>query len=186
MAQPISTPPVVFLLARRTEAWRAPERPRPPVPSPPLLWLPLSSTKRSPVATDAVRRGHNHRLASPTPPKALPRPTRPPHRSSHPLSLSHAHGRRHRCRPPRPQPLPRLPDASQSSAGPPSSSSPRRKALEALDGASFAVPLLGHRGSPPSNPSPSGLPQARRPPLQGLRELSVRFPLSVSSFARRS
>ena len=46
---------------------------------PPLLWLPLSSTERSPVATDAVRRGHNHRLASPTPPKAPPVLPLPPH-----------------------------------------------------------------------------------------------------------
>ena len=48
-----------------------------PVPSPPLLWLPLSSTERSPVATDAVRRGHHHPLSSPTrsrAPQCLPRP----------------------------------------------------------------------------------------------------------------
>ena len=87
---------------------------------------------------------------------------------------------------PWPQPPPRLPDASQSSASTPSSSPPIHGPPEALDAASFAVPLLGHRGSPPSNPPPSGLPQARRPPLQGLRELSVRFPLSVLSFARHS
>ena len=35
----------------------------------------------APVATDAVRRGHSHRLASPTPPKAPPPSTTPPRAS---------------------------------------------------------------------------------------------------------
>ena len=47
-------------------------------------------------------------------------------------------------------------------------------------------PLLGHRGSLSSNSSPSGLPQARRPPLQGLCELLFHFPSSPRSFPHAS
>ena len=49
-----------------------------PSPHPLLCSLSLSARAEL-VATDAVRRGHSHRLASPTPPKAPPRPTLRPH-----------------------------------------------------------------------------------------------------------
>ena len=153
----------------RGEAWRAPERPRPPPASP---WPP-------PASSSTPRRRH-------APPCLSPSLSRVLILSPGPLSHSPERSRRHRRAPSRPPPPPSLADALKGSASTPSSSPPIHGPPEALDAASFAVPLLGHRGSPPSNPPPSGLPQARRPPLQGLRELSVRFPLSVSSFARRS
>ena len=127
-AQPTSSPLSSSSSARRTnrgEAWRAPERPRPPPASPPGHLLPgclpprcpetprtpprplhLSSLPLDPIPSSASlsrtppsgarrhrRRTHGHRppLASPTPPKALPRPTLPPHPSKqHPEPCSDA------------------------------------------------------------------------------------------------
>ena len=91
----------------RGEAWRAPERPRPPpaspghlllplvaldpvrdathpprprtlpVPSPPLLWLPLSPN--APAAADENHRSHRPPHASSKRQEAPPRPPLPPH-----------------------------------------------------------------------------------------------------------
>ena len=187
---------------RRT-TWRSPGSPPGQQHGPAHLHFPPC---RLPPRASRHRRVADARRRTPRPPPACrstSTPRTPPCVPRHPpgtpslfrtippssaSSLPHSPewSRRHRRAPSRPPPPPSLADALKGCASTPSSSPLPHGPPEALDAASFAVPLLGHRGSPPSNPPPSGLPQARRPPLQGLRELSVRFPLSVSSFARRS
>ena len=71
------------------------------------------------------------------------------------LSRSTTSTREHRRAPPRPVSTPRLGDASRGTAAPSSSSPPTHVTPGALHRAHVAVPLLGHRNSPPfDSPAP--------------------------------
>ena len=153
----------------RGEAWRAPERPRPPPASP---WPP-------PASSSTPRRRH-------APPCLSPSLSRVLILSPGPLSHSPERSRRHRRAPSRPPPPPSLADALKGSASTPSFSPPSHKVPDTLQRRHHR---RFHRRPPrifTVDSPPSPLPRARHLPHPNHRELLHVLPLTPWLAARRS
>ena len=121
----------------RGEAWRAPERPRPPPASP---WPPPASSSTPGDATH-LPASLPHSPASPSSPRNTPPLLCSPHRAEPVAAARHNHGHRASLAPP---------TSPEAPPRPPLPLHPATRPRTPCIAAHVAVPLLGHRRSSPS------------------------------------